>query len=121
MVSCSPTKWKDTTHLPLSEVTKIDFLDDGKPVIYIKTDTLQGIILEDNEALNTAKAIKIEVGKKYPISLIRIDNNYRGKTDEYIISSSKGTEKVIWRDADGLPLVLYKAANLKGLFLVNDK
>lgn len=78
---------------------------------YIKTDTLQGMIIEDNKMLKTEKAIKIEVGKKYFIALARIDRNYRGKTDEYIISSSKGTEKVIWRDADGLPLIFYKDLN----------
>ncbi|EKT3958598.1 hypothetical protein NTJ28_002614 [Flavobacterium psychrophilum] len=70
--------------------------------------------------LKTEKAIKIELGKKYPISLIRFDTNYRGRTDEYIIASSKGTEKVIWRDKDGLPLVLYRATNLNGLWLTKN-
>lgn len=120
VASCSPTKLKDVKQEPLSEVTKIEFLDDGNPIIYIKTDSLQGIIIEDNKMLKTEKAIKIEVGKKYPISLIRIDKTYRGKTDEYIIASSKGTEKVIWRDKDGLPLVLYRATNLNGLWLTKN-
>ena len=117
----SPTGVIDIKQELLSEVTKIEFLDDGNPIVFIKTDSLQGIILEDNKMLKTKKAIKIELGKKYPISLIRIDRNYRGKTDEYIITSSKGTEKVIWRDSDGLPLVLYRATNLNGLFLTKEK
>lgn len=121
VVSCSPTKVKDVKQEPLSEVTKIEFLDDGNPIVYIKTDSLQGIIIEDNKMLKTTKATKIELGKKYPLSLIRIDNNYRGETSEYIISSSKGTEKVIWRYKDGLPLVLYRATNLNGLWLTDNK
>lgn len=120
VLSCSTSKVKDFKQEPLSEVTKIEFLDDGNPIIYIKTDSIQGIIIEDNKILKIEKAIKIELGKKYPISLIKFDTNYRGKTDEYIISSSKGTQKVIWRDSDGIPLVLYKANNLNGLFLVEN-
>lgn len=118
--SCSSNKIKDLKQESLSEVTKIDFLDDGNPIIYIKTDSLQGIIIEDNKTLKTKKEIKIEVGKKYPISLIRFDTNYRGSTSEYIISSSKGTEKVIWREKDSLPLVLYRATNLNGLWLIKN-
>lgn len=117
LASCSSTKVKDAKQEQLSEVTKIEFLDDGNPVVYIKTDSLQGIIIEDNKMLKTKKATKIELGKKYPISLIRIDRNYRGRTSEYIIASSKGTEKVIWRDSDSLPLVLYRATNLNGILL----
>lgn len=120
VISCSPTKVKDVKQEPLSEVTKIEFLDDGNPIVYIKTDTLQGIIIEDNKMLKTKKATKLELGKKYPISLTRIDHNYRGVTSEYIISSSKGTEKVIWRYKDGLPLVLYRATNLNGLWLTKN-
>lgn len=120
VISCSLTKVKDVKQEPLSEVTKIEFLDDGNPIVYIKTDSLQGIIIEDNKMLKTKKATKIELGKKYPISLTRIDKNYRGRTSEYIISSSKGTEKVIWRDKDSLPLVLYRATNLNGLWLITN-
>lgn len=120
VISCSPTRVKDVKQEPLSEVTKIEFLDDGNPIVYIKTDTLQGIIIEDNKMLKTIKATKIELGKKYQISLIRIDKNYRGSTSEYIISSSKGTEKVIWREKDSLPLVLYRATNLNGLLLTKN-
>lgn len=120
VISCSPTRVKDVKQEPLSEVTKIEFLDDGNPIVYIKTDSLQGIIIEDNKMLKTIKATKIELGKKYQISLIRIDKSYRGSTSEYIISSSKGTEKVIWREKDSLPLVLYRATNLNGLLLTKN-
>ena len=119
-LSCSPTKVKDIKQEPLSQVIKIEFLDDGNPIVYIKTDTLQGIIIEDDKTLETKKATKIELGKRYPISLTRIEHNYRGRTDEYIITSSKGTQKVIWRYDDGLPLVLYRASNLNGLFLIKN-
>lgn len=121
MLSCSTSKVADTKQGPLSEITKIEFLDDDTPIIYIKTDTLSGIIIEDNKMLSTKKGIKIESGKKYPLSLTRIDKNYRGTTSEYIISSSKGTEKVIWRYKDGLPLVLYRAENVNGLFYIESK
>lgn len=120
VASCSPTKVKDVKQEPLSEVTKIEFLDDGNPIIYIKTDSLQGIIIEDNKMLQTNKSTKIELGKKYPLSLTRIEHNYRGSTTYYSIESSKGTEKIIWREKDGLPLVLYRASNLNGLFLVKN-
>lgn len=120
VISCSPTKVKNNKQEPISEVTKIEFLDDGTPIVYIKTDSIQGIIIEDNKTLKTKKATKIELGEKYPISLTRIDRNYRGRTSEYIISSSKGTEKVIWRDKDSLPLVLYRATNLNGLWLIRN-
>ena len=120
ITSCSSTKGQDVKQYTLSEVTKIDFLDDGEPIIYIKTDSLQGIIIEDDRTLETKKATKIELGKRYPISLTRIEHNYRGRTDEYIITSSKGTQKVIWRYDDGLPLVLYRASNLNGLWLIKN-
>lgn len=120
VASCSPTKVNDVKQEPLSEVTKIEFLDDGNPIVYIKTDSLQGIIIEDNKMLKTQKAIKIELGKKYPISLFRIDKNYRGRTTYYSIEFSKGTEKIIWREKDSLPLVLYRANNLNGLWLTKN-
>lgn len=119
-LSCSTTKTKDFKQEPLSEVTKIEFLDDGNPIIYIKTDSLQGIIIEANKTLQIKKSTKIELGKKYPLSLTRIDYNYRGSTTYYSIESSKGTEKIIWREKDGLPLVLYRANNLNGLFLIKN-
>ena len=115
--SCSLTKVKDVQQEPLSEVTKIEFLDDGKPIIYIKKDTLEGIIIEYSKMLETKKDVKIGVGKKYLISLTRIDRNYRGTTSEYIIASSKGTEKVIWSRKDSLPLILYRANNINGLYI----
>lgn len=115
------TTYKNLTQDSLEyTITKIDFLDDGNPIIYIKTDSLQGIIIEDNKSLHTKKATKIELGKKYSISLIRIDYNYRGSTTYYSIASSKGTEKIIWREKDGLPLVLYRATNLNGLWLIKN-
>ncbi|GEC77918.1 hypothetical protein [Flavobacterium aquatile] len=44
VAACSPTKVKEVKQEPLSEVTKIDFLDDGNTIVYIKTDSLAGII-----------------------------------------------------------------------------
>ncbi|EKT4510733.1 hypothetical protein JE940_002467, partial [Flavobacterium psychrophilum] len=52
VASCSPTKVKDVKQEQLSEVTKIEFLDDGNPIIYIKTDSLQGIIIEEVDSIN---------------------------------------------------------------------
>ncbi|MFH6961658.1 hypothetical protein ACHRVK_03640 [Flavobacterium plurextorum] len=121
VLSCSTTKVADTTQRPLSEITKIEFLDDDTPIIYIKTDTLSGIIIEDNKMLNIKKGVKMELGKRYPLSLTRIDKNYRGGTTYYSIASSKGTEKIIWREKDGLPLVLYLANNVNGLYYTESK
>jgi hypothetical protein len=59
----SPTIVQDVKQKPLSEVAKIDFLDDGTPIVYIKKGSLQGIIIEDSKMLKTDKAIKIELGK----------------------------------------------------------
>lgn len=119
LICCSSYKIKDTEQKKISKVTKIDFLDDGIPIVYIKTDSVEGIIIEDNKMLDLENTTKIEVGKEYSFSLIRIDKNYRGSTTYYALKSSKGTEKIIWNEKDGLPLVLYKANNLKGLRVSN--
>lgn len=67
---------------------------------------------------NLGKSIsKIQVGKKYALKLKKIERNFRGQNDAYGIKSSKGTEKIVWRKEDGIPLLLYESYNLSGILL----
>jgi|GEM_PF-2963123 len=98
-------------------ITKIDSLDDGQPIIYVTNNSVSGIVISQNTT-NLGKSIsKIQVGKKYTLKLKKIERNFRGQNDAYGIQSSKGTEKIVWRKEDGIPLLLYESYNLSGLIL----
>lgn len=99
-------------------ITKIDYLDDGTPFIYVKNDTINGIIIDWNDKLEIKNAIKIEEGKSYSLDLKRIENNSRGVISKYALESTKGTYKIIWNKNDNVPLVLFEALNLNELWFV---
>lgn len=64
----------------LSEIIKIDFLDDGHPIIYIKTDSLEGIIIEDNKTLRNARQRRsklVKVIRYHLFELIKITEEKR--------------------------------------------
>jgi hypothetical protein len=96
-------------------IINIDFLDDGQPIIYVETDSIRGIIIsQDTTNLGLLKT-KIKVGRKYLLKLKQIERNFRGQNDAYGLQSLKGTQKIIWREKENIPLVLYKSYNLSGL------
>ncbi|HEX8561860.1 MAG TPA: hypothetical protein VF676_02665 [Flavobacterium sp.] len=102
-------------------ITKIDYLDDGTPYIYVKNDKIAGIIIDDNDTLSLNNGTKIEEGKSYALNLKKIENNFRGETKKYALESTNGTYKIFWRKEDNVPLVLFEALNLKGLWIVEER
>jgi hypothetical protein len=96
-------------------------LDDGTPYIYVKNDKIAGIIIDDNDTLSLNNGTKIEEGKSYALNLKKIENNFRGETKKYALESTNGTYKIFWRKEDNVPLVLFEALNLKGLWIVEER
>ncbi|MGC4041924.1 MAG: hypothetical protein QM710_14365 [Flavobacterium sp.] len=109
LISCSTSRTNISSN-ELYLVTKIEYFD-NKPIVYVEKDTISGIITEF-DTLNYHRGLDIDVGQQYPLKLIRIERNYRPMPSSYGLEAKDGTEKILWYEKDGLPLILYRAENL---------
>lgn len=102
---------------PEYTITKITKLDDGQSIIYVQNNSENGIVISQNISSLGKSVGDIQVGKKYPLNLKKIERNFRGQNDAYGVTSSKGTETIVWKKEDNIPLVLYESYNLSGTTL----
>jgi hypothetical protein len=103
------------------KITEVGVLDDGSYYFKIENENEKAIIVETNYSLEITNCTKIQKGKSYYLSLEKIERNFRGKNDKYVLISENGTQTTIWDKKDNYPLLLYKAININGLCLVEKK
>ena len=105
-------------------VTKIITTEQGDKILFIKNDTINGIIMMDNDDLKVDSSfLKVKINKCYYFELEADLQKYRGEgNDGGIVISSKNKFKKIWDVKKNGPVpYIFSAKNLKGLYVKNNR
>ena len=101
-------------------VTKIITTKQGDRILFIENDTINGIIMMDNDDLKVDSSfLKVKINKCYYFELEVDLQKYRGEgNDGGIVISSKNKFKKIWDVKKNGPVpYIFSAKNLKGLYV----